>query len=554
MNRKLISLFICSCLFAITVIQQPLRAQTLKEAIQLTESEQFDQAGLAFKKLIEQAPNNGKYYFYAGENIMKSYLADSTNVSFKEIADSAMQLYSKGNKEDPKNPLNLVGMGNIELLRGEKVKGQQYFEQAQVMVKPKLLTGKSAVSNADIAVVLMKIAESYIHSSFNDTNITMPLLRDAENFDPKNPEIYIVHGDAFLTCNDGVNAILYYNKAKDLNPKSPKALMRTGNLYYRNTVYLVALDYYKQAIKIDSTFAPVYREIGKVYTLARQYDNASAAYKKFLDLSANNIAAKNSYARVLISGKQYDKAIPLILEIYKADSTRNDLNRALAYSYYETNQYDNGLIYIARFFSKTKPEKVIISDWIYYGKLLSRTKQDSLAIEKYKKAYALDSTNFDLLGEMATSYSRMKNYPKAAWAFEKLLKKDKPSYVDFYNLGRAYMNMKEYLKADSVMAIVNTMQPDFIPAYTARASANATLDPETTEGKAKPFYEAIIEKLAADPGKFTRDLTSAYEYLGYFYLRARNYPLSKDYYSKALALDPNNKNAIDALDTLKKYK
>ncbi|HWY97688.1 MAG TPA: hypothetical protein VNY36_01270, partial [Bacteroidia bacterium] len=42
--------------------------QDLKQAIQLTRSEQFEKADKAFKNLINAKPDNGDNYFYEGEN------------------------------------------------------------------------------------------------------------------------------------------------------------------------------------------------------------------------------------------------------------------------------------------------------------------------------------------------------------------------------------------------------------------------------------------------------------------------------------------------------
>ena len=486
---------------------------------------------------------------------MKAYFADSANVSFKESADSALLLYRTGNEKDPRNPLNLVGMGAIKLLEKDKAGSKVLFDQAYEKTQTKLFGNKpGSLTNYEKALVLTKMAEAYVLANFRDTTVTLPLCLEAEKYDPKNPDIYIVHGDAYLVANDGNNANVMYNKAKDLDPKSPKAIMRTGNLWYRNKAYLVALEYYQQATKVDSTFAPVYRELAKLYSLARQYDQSIVAYKKFLELSSNNISAKIRYAGVLMSAKQYELAVVLINEILKEDSSRNDLNRALAYAYYETGFFDKGLVSIKKFFSRTKPDKILTSDWVYYGKLLVKTKQDSLAIEKFKTALILEPENLDIMSEMANAYSRMKNFPLAAEYYEKVLGKEKPSHVDYYNLAKSYMGMKEFKKADSVLAIAVTIQPDFIPGYYLRASANANLDPETTEGRAKPYYEALIEKLAANPGKYTRELTSSYEYLAYYYLKSKDYPKSKEFYNKVLEIDPANKNALDALEVLKKYK
>ena len=129
--RSNVSKLILYCFITVVMITgKPLTAQTLKNAIQLTESEQFEQAGLLYRKLIGENPATGLNYYYAGENIMKSYFADSANVSFKESADSALLLYRTGNEKDPRNPLNLVGMGAIKLLEKDKAGSKVLFDQA----------------------------------------------------------------------------------------------------------------------------------------------------------------------------------------------------------------------------------------------------------------------------------------------------------------------------------------------------------------------------------------------------------------------------------------
>ena len=90
--------------------------------------------------------------------------------------------------------------------------------------------------------------------------------------DPKNPENYILLGDAQLEKNptDGSAPVKSYQMASTLNPKSTKGILREGKLYQRGRNYQLALDYYKKAIGIDPLYAPAYREIAELYSLAAQ--------------------------------------------------------------------------------------------------------------------------------------------------------------------------------------------------------------------------------------------------------------------------------------------
>ena len=77
-----------------------LKAQTLKDAIQYTENEQFVKAKSAFIKLIAAEPTNGDNFFYFGDLLLKMDDIDSANVVFQ-----------KGCDIEPTNPLVHVGKG-----------------------------------------------------------------------------------------------------------------------------------------------------------------------------------------------------------------------------------------------------------------------------------------------------------------------------------------------------------------------------------------------------------------------------------------------------------
>ncbi len=58
--------------------------------------------------------------------------------------------------------------------------------------------------------------------------------------------------------------------------------------------------------------------------------------------------------------------------------------------------------------------------------------------------------------------------------------------------------------------------------------ANSALDPETTDGLAKPYYEAVVGTLLTknDP-RYNPVLIGCYSYLGYCYLVVENYDEKK---------------------------
>ena len=75
-------------------------AQTLTDAIKLTDKEQFEKATSAFKKIVAAEPQNGEAWFYFGENYWENQRTDSAEVCYRQ-----------GNGIGGKFPLNKVGLG-----------------------------------------------------------------------------------------------------------------------------------------------------------------------------------------------------------------------------------------------------------------------------------------------------------------------------------------------------------------------------------------------------------------------------------------------------------
>jgi len=518
MTRTFKTIIGVTLFFSILFTGTILHAQDLQSAFRLTRAERFEDASTAFKALLQKNPNDGDNYYYFGENFLQEYYSDTTNNSFKELSDSARVLFAKGTATDPANPLNYVGLGQISLMMKDMPKAQQNFSKAISLLPSK--ANKSIVMPPEKqAAVYIKLANAYVKAGINDTTMVFGSLRMAEKLDNKNYDLYIVRGDAYIfLLNDGSKAISNYNTAQSLNPKSPFAKLRVGQLWMRARNYQDALTFYQEVVKIDSSFAPAYRELGYLLSRANRNTEAQQNYKKFLRLSGGNTTARIQYVNTLIELKNYTEAITQLNEILRNDSSNNDLNRALAYSYYETGQYDKGLVYSKKFFRGVKPDKIRAADYAYLGRLLAKTKQDSLAHENLMKAFQMDTSRPELLSEAAMSMIKLKKYDKAIEAYTLKIALKKTSPIDYYNLGKLYYNIKDWNKADSTLMYYSTLVPEHIQGYMWRAYALVNIDTTSKLGLAKPVYEVMIEKAKTDSVKNAKELMVAYSYLAYYNL------------------------------------
>lgn len=516
-------------LLTFLIVAGSLSAQTLKEAIKMTDNEQFSDAAKAYRTLLKAEPSNGDIYFYLGQNHFRS-----------EDIDSARAVYQKGITAAPNNPLNHIGLGKTYLYEGKTAEGKTHIDKGLALAGPK---------NAN---AMVKAAEAYLATDHKDPQAAFNLLNAALKLDVKNPEIYILLGDAYLAqSNNGSEAIRNYEKAIDLDKSSVKAILRIGQLYGRAKNYQEALNYYRRAEKVDSTYAPAYSEQGELYYMAKQYDTALKKYRKYLELSGhNNLNARTRYASFLFLSKNYTDAITELNAVRSEDSTNNILNRLLAYSYFETGDYTNGMKYINKFFAGN-PKKILPSDYEYMAKLYSKTGNDSLAVINYEKAFQMDTTQKEILSDIASIYLKQKKYPQAITYYQRKISSfDSKNPNDYFGLGRAYLYSKDFVNADSAFAQITRIQPALGIGYFWRARANAQLDPDSKKGLALPHYEAFVEKSGAPSEKNKRDLIEAYEYMGAYYFE-KDKAKAKEIWTKVAELDPKNVKAKKALEGLK---
>jgi tetratricopeptide (TPR) repeat protein len=548
------------------------QAQTLQEAITKTDNENFETADKMFKSLIAKDPSKGEYYFYYGENFNKR---DEVETDI----DSANIIYSKGAEINATNPLNYVGLGKVLLKKNKVDEAKTQFFKANTL---------GANKNAE---VLRKIAETWLVTNHKNPDEAISLLNAAIKLDPKNPENYILLGDAQLEKNptDGSGPVKSYQMATTLNPKSPKGILREGTLYRKGRNYQLALDYYKKAIALDPTYAPAYREIAELYFLAGQPAKSIENWKKYLELN-NSDYARYRFMSALFSNKQYGDAVSQYEGLLKSNFSSVYLHRLAGYSYAEmgnktdTGAYTKGLAAINKFFNMAGPGfKYLPQDYKYKGILLARTGKDSLGMIELERAISMDTAAAsEIYSTMSTLAMKNKRYDQVINYLERKTKGNynKLNINDAFDLGKAYYftgaarqkeanemkdaqakkkkptdtpeikakegeAMTNFVKADSAFKKLTQLNSTWPWGYTWRGRANASIDPDAKTDSTKVQYEKVISLVKPEErtGSYKSNVIEAYEYLGFYYVTKKDEEKAKENWTIVKELDPNNEKA-----------
>jgi len=535
------------------------KAQSLDDAKKAINAEQYSKAKSMLKNLTVTEPTKDEDYFYLGWVYLQ-----------QDEADSAKLFFNKGLAVSPKSALNYAGLGAVAFLDKDRATATTNFNQAIALatkkdVEPYVYVGRSylLVSSANAAIAPA------------DAKSAIDVLTKGLTINPKNTDLLLARGSAYLSQLQNTEASNDFDAALEINPKLASADVAGGVILKFANNYTAAEDKFKAALEIDPNFGPAYREWAETDLRWSNNDASQSAkrqeavehYQKYLSLTDMSVESQMRYADFLISA--HDPADYKILEtvatdLSKSASSNLRIYRYLGYAAYENKDYPAGLTAMNTWMTKADPKRIIPADYLYLGHLQISSGQDSIGMMNLQKAYELDSTQTDVLAEIAKSLYTAKKYKEAGDEYALYIDKSKKeSLNDLFREGSAYYFAYTYApaktgdttlltKADSSFARIQHLatQPVAIAAlYRAFVEDAKDADRNNIKGLAKPYYEDFIKITTAKPSITDADkknLAIAYDYLGTYYeYKVKDMAQASDNYSKALANDPTNAQALE---------
>ena len=505
-------------------------AQTIDDGRKLLKNESFTKAVQVFKSLASQN-NNPEAWYYLGE----TYYG-------KEKYDSAKIAFQNGIQSKSDFGLNYAGLAKVFYHGNMIPEGDKNIAEALKIADEK-----------DIRI-LQAVADAYINGgkdmSMKAKDIldqAVALTKKAKKKDKMN---FILLGNMYNVSNNGSAAVENYKKAIDIDSTS-EAFVSIGKIFEIIKNYGEAELSYQQAMKVEPNYSVSYKGMAELMYSEHKYDQAIDNWKKYIDLSENTPENQKRLINYVYKSKDYKAATDLINSSLKVDPNNLYMLHMLAYSYSELNDDKNGIPAFTKYFSVAKDSDIIISDYEYNAKLLSKSGQDSLALIQLQKAAKMDTSRSDLHSNMAVLYFKTKKWDNVITEYNiKLHKTGSLTSQEYFDLGRAYYFTKRYMDADSSFAMLIQSKPDLPTGYLFRARADASLDSTSEKGLAKPFYEKLLTLIENDTAKYRREIVESYSYLGYYAYLQKDIPLAKSYYQKVLVLDPENPQAKEAVKKL----
>jgi len=308
-----------------------------------------------------------------------------------------------------------------------------------------------------------------------------------------------------------------------LDSGSAYELYSIGNQLELEGKITEAIEYYRKASELAPDAVEIYVSLASALYMVQRFDEGITYIRKALEIQPDNITLHQLIALGHVGKQDLDQAIvhyeqvlelePNNLETYLAIATlheaRRDIQRAIAAL-------------------ESTPEAIRTPDvYLRLASLAGKASEHSMAIEYYRDAYAMDTTNIAPLVGIGTGYDMIGMKDSAIYYYEKAIQ-------DSFNPSIAQRLVDLYTELDLYERVTST--------------ANRILEdnPENTHVRrslAYAFYKLGMPESALDQFyialRYDRNDTYSAFYLARIHLEQEDYDRALTDIYNAIAIDPD---------------
>jgi tetratricopeptide (TPR) repeat protein len=353
-------------------------------------NDQLSDAAKELEGMVSQNPKNlDEVYFLLGRI---AYM--------NENYDQARKHFQSGLNAKSKSPLNLAGMGLVEMREGNSAQATELLTQARTLSKGKLPDVEYTAAEAMLLGGTTEIGEA------------KKILYGMKESDPNNPEPYIKLGDYYKKVGVPELAISDLEAAIKKRPNYYPAYVSLAELKFEEgkatkqaESFNQGFKYANQAIELNANYAPAYRIRAELYLLNQQYDKARDDMRTYVSKTDGDLKARIRYAGLLFLTESYQDCLNELDAIEKAGMVTNVMRRLRAMSLDKTGEKEKALSAIQDYFANVKKEEFLIwQDYEAYGDILRSNGRIEEADGYYAKAIEKNGERVALYGEAAEDY------------------------------------------------------------------------------------------------------------------------------------------------------
>lgn len=365
---------------------------------------------------------------------------------------------------------------------------------------------------------------------------SVDLVQQAIHYDSTNSRALWYLGDMEkLFFNDFKKAEKYYRKSISID--SSNVIVKTNLaeiLSFNLDKPEEGLKIYLTLVQKDTTNSSLLFSLANIYTTTRLKNPDKAEYylaksKKYQSIP-DDYSTNYAEGLVAINKFDYKKATQLLYAAYKIDSSSTDLCNKLANSYFNIKDYDKALYFVTRAWKKDSLDYVsnvnIGSFYLNADKKYVDMKKSAYYLEKALKTnpYGTEAMQF-----LITVYSNMGNFPGIKDLLFRLYDIQPDNFLANKGLGEVYWMDGDYKKAVQFYETALSLNPDD-DVVNSKYALNLMKVSSDNFSTAMKYAKKAVE--------INPDNADNLYMLAQMYVIGKDYKHGKEYYYKALALNP----------------
>lgn len=509
-------------------------AYGFKDGVEYFRADQPEEAAMILTNNLDATTGTDKAtaYYYLGQVALLE--GDKTQ---------AKANFDAGLAADAANPYNYIGLGALDLASGNAQAAAAQFKTAKGYAK----------KNAD---VLTEIARAYFNADpVKYVKEIDKYLADAKKAQKNHPAPFILEGDRVAKTNVGEAAGMYEMAAQfDTANEHPEAYVKYARTYFSvNPGY--AIQKVRDLLAQQPNSALAQRELAEKLYDDNQLTRAAEQYGEYIKNPNHFKKDEQRYVGLLYFGKKYQDSYDLAGKLLAEDPTNFYMQRMQFYNLKALEQDEAALAAAEKLLANPKTQ-VEPNDYVMYGEVLTKLKQDTAAVDMYEKAVALAPTKTALLKELSAAYSTAQMYEKSAEAMQKYIDAGEGDANDLLMLANRYKNLAiSTLESDSVASSANAAKAlatinqviEKVPGNPMvlntksdiiRLGAKGFVTPEVIE--ADNVTLACLDSDPANLEKRKNIYESIYSRLGRYYLQTKDMENAKLYFNKYYEVSPSD--------------
>ncbi len=237
---------------------------------------------------------------------------------------------------------------------------------------------------------------------------------------PKNAVFFSNLGTIYTGLREFDQAATAFRKAIALNPAFTTAIVNLGCTLKDQKQYGEALAAFQRALSQNKNLPDVQNHIGEIQELLKQFDLAEISFSQALQLAPDHVPALINLSTSLRRKKQYDRAASLCRQALLKNPMAWGAAINLGSICFEMKHYREARLHFTNALSMIDVNLLPnVGNIIHTHLGLVATREGRLAdaVQDFKRAIELDSTNFESHSNLALVYKDAGKIPEALASF-----------------------------------------------------------------------------------------------------------------------------------------